>query len=816
MTILFWTTILLLLYVYIGYPLLLQLLGTLAGRERVDWRMIEPKVTFFISAFNEEAVIRDKVLNSLSIDYPSDKLEMIVVSDCSTDRTDAIVREFAGQGVILHRMEERRGKTWGLNASVPLASGEVLIFSDANALYRPDAIQKLVRNFNDPRVGCVAGESRYVKTQRSQVGEQENLYWDYERRLKLHETWRGSMVGADGAIFAIRKHLYEPLDAGDINDFVTPLQIVKKGFRCIYEPEAVCEEQGTVRYREEFRRKIRIVNRSVYALRKMKNLLNPFRHGWFSIQLFSHKVLRWCVPLWLGGLFASSLALAGAGTLYRGLLFAQSAFYLFALSGVLLSRLGTPRLSLLTLPYYFCMVNLAALIGLIRSFSGQVQVTWSPERGDRSAILNAPPVSRRAPQMAFVAIALALAIIATARDAAVLAAWASLGALVYVYAGYPLLIWLFAHRRTQPATHQDSTPTVTLLITAYNEEDVILEKLKNSLALDYPQEQLKIIVASDGSTDRTNQIVEVFHAQGIELIDFPCRRGKSSAIADAMERIRTEIVLFSDANVMYEPSAVKTLVRNFADASVGLVSGRVQLINHHLFYRGPENYYYQYEEFLQRQEAVAGTMLGADGAMFAIRRELFRPPSAAVILDDFVIAMSIVRQGKRVVFEPDAVGLEASSPNALAEFERRSRVVAGAVQSIYSGEGVPRRDQLFQWFQYLSHKVLRWLTPFFLVWLLIASLVLIREPFYQTILAAQATFYGLALYGAVTRRPRLINALPFYFCMVNTAAAAGLYRGLGFQQVVRWKKHGRMPIEASMESGSLEHLGIAVKVNKKP
>lgn len=381
---LFWIAACAVLYVYAGYPLLLRVL---AARYRRDVRRgeVEPTVTLLISAYNEDAVIREKLLNSLDLDYARDRLEIVVVSDCSTDRTDQIAAEFADRGVVLRRMSQRLGKTRGLNEAVARVRGEVLVFSDANALYRRDAIRKLVRNFSDPEVGCVTGESRYAGAGRSAVGRQEHAYWDYERLMKIHETSLGSMVGGDGAIFAVRRSLYEPLDATDINDFVTPLQIVKRGYRCVYEPEAICDEQGTLRYDEEFRRKARIVNRSVFALRKLKGLLNPAAHGWFAVELLSHKVLRWGMPVWLVALFVASASLPGEGVLYRAAFYGQVLFYLAALAGASLPSLRAPGAHLLTVPYYFCMVNIAALRGLSRALGGQVQVTWTPERGQGRA-----------------------------------------------------------------------------------------------------------------------------------------------------------------------------------------------------------------------------------------------------------------------------------------------------------------------------------------------------------------------------------------------------------------------------------------------
>lgn len=377
---LFWGSLVVVLYVYLGYPALLRLLSLGRRGRAVRQADREPTVTLIISAYNEEAVIGQKLDNTLALDYAPARLEIVVVSDGSSDRTDEIVRAYGAQGVRLLRVPERRGKTFGLNEAVRRTSGEVLVFSDANALYRRDALRKLVRNFADPAVGCVTGESRYVGAEASPAGRQESAYWRYERRLKLDETRLGSMVGADGAIFAVRRALYRPLDEADINDFVTPLQVVMSGYRCVYEPAAICDEQVAIRYDQEFRRKARIVNRSAYALRKLAPLLNPFRYGWFSLELLSHKILRWLVPAWLVALLGASAALAAEGGIYRAALYGQLGFYLAAAAAGLSPRLPAPLSAVLGAARYFCVVNLAAVVGLAKALAGRVEVVWTPER----------------------------------------------------------------------------------------------------------------------------------------------------------------------------------------------------------------------------------------------------------------------------------------------------------------------------------------------------------------------------------------------------------------------------------------------------
>jgi cellulose synthase/poly-beta-1,6-N-acetylglucosamine synthase-like glycosyltransferase len=385
------------IYVYAGYPILLWAMARVRGQRTVAAAPIEPAVTLIISAYNEEDVIGEKLENSLSLDYPRDRLEVIVVSDCSSDRTDAIVAARAPDGVRLIRLPERGGKSAGLNHAVAAARGSVLVFSDANAFYRTASIRRLVANFADSEVGCVTGESRYAKPDRSTTSTQENLYWRYERWIKIVESNWGSMVGSDGAILALRRDLFEPLRASDLNDLVIPLRVVARGYRVVYEPSAICDEAGMLEYEEEFRRKVRIVNRSVFALRQFPLLLNPLRAGTFALQLISHKVLRWGVGLALIALLISSAATTAIDPRWAPLLWAQVAFYALAGAGALLPGWRRRAGSIATLPYYFCLVNVAALIGGARGLRGRVQVTWNPERGQGTGGSSLSPDGRQKP-----------------------------------------------------------------------------------------------------------------------------------------------------------------------------------------------------------------------------------------------------------------------------------------------------------------------------------------------------------------------------------------------------------------------------------
>jgi len=374
-----WTAALLVCYVYIGYPTLLWVITRFRHRP-VYQENITPSVTLIISAYNEAGVIRAKLQNTLSLDYPPEQFEFIVVSDASSDGTDAIVESFAGRGVKLVRMCERQGKTAGLNTALQHARGEIVVFSDANILYRKDAIGRLVRNFADASVGCVTGNSCYSNDSQSSAHLQENTYWQYEQTLRRLESQLGSAVGGDGAIFAIRKSLYRTLPPDSINDLVIPLQIVARGYRAVFEPSAVGFEPSVGNFSGEFRRKRRIVNRSWRGVRSVPRVLDPRLIGIFAWQVWSHKVLRWFVfPMILTTAVGCFVAFP-AGLIYRIGAFGFTASIVIAAFGGLakasLGLLGRLAQGL----FYFYMVNIAAFLGIIMAISGRVEVLWTPER----------------------------------------------------------------------------------------------------------------------------------------------------------------------------------------------------------------------------------------------------------------------------------------------------------------------------------------------------------------------------------------------------------------------------------------------------
>jgi cellulose synthase/poly-beta-1,6-N-acetylglucosamine synthase-like glycosyltransferase len=366
-------------YVYLGYPALLWLLTR--WRVRITARRdISPSVTLIISAFNEQSVIGGKIENSLALDYPMDQLQILVVSDASSDGTDSIVTSFSSHGVDLLHMPERKGKTAGLNVAVREARGDIIVFSDANIFYDRQVIRRLVRNFGDPAVGCVTGNSCYAENPTSAAHAQENGYWRYEQWIRALESCLGSTVGGDGAIFAIRKELYTPLSHDAINDLVIPLQIVARGYRAVFEPEAVGFEPSAGDFAGEFRRKRRIVNRSWRGVQSVPEVLNPWAVGIFAWQVWSHKVLRWLVLPMVVAVGLGCFIAFPVGLIYQlGAVGFLASVIVATAGGFAKDNLGQVARVAQGL-FYFYMVNLAAFLGVLMAVSGKVEVIWTPER----------------------------------------------------------------------------------------------------------------------------------------------------------------------------------------------------------------------------------------------------------------------------------------------------------------------------------------------------------------------------------------------------------------------------------------------------
>ena len=369
-------------YVYAGYPALLWLASRCKRPHGQGDAGHEPSVTLVISCYNEADVIARKLENSLALDYPGNKLAILVVSDGSDDGTDNIVKGFADKGIRLIRQEGRLGKTMGLNLAVEAADSEIIVFSDANAMYDTQAVRYLVRHFSHEKVGYAVGAALYTDADTGASAHNENLYWRYELAIKTWESRLHSVVGGDGAIYAIRSRLWQPLQQRDINDFVNPLQIIAQGYRGRFEPRAQCFEETAGSFDKEIARKERIVNRSIRGLMRVKSVMNPLKTGVFSSMVISHKLLRWLIPYFLVlGVAGSALLASQSLALFQLITLGSLGLLLLATTGQLW-RDKTRLPTVLSLPYYFVMVNAYAMKGIYKALRGETQVTWSSARPD--------------------------------------------------------------------------------------------------------------------------------------------------------------------------------------------------------------------------------------------------------------------------------------------------------------------------------------------------------------------------------------------------------------------------------------------------
>jgi cellulose synthase/poly-beta-1,6-N-acetylglucosamine synthase-like glycosyltransferase len=379
--IIFWVAVVLIVYTYIGFPLGVILRGLFWGRPyKHDELSTAPSVSIVISAYNEARSIGAKLHNILSMEYPRECLEVIIASDGSTDGTDAIVEHYKEHGVKLLSLP-RVGKAAALNAAVNAASGDILVFSDANSMYNTDAIEQLVRPFGDPKVGGVAGNQIY----RTEVSggssiDGERAYWNFDRMLKQFQGKSGNTLAATGAIYAIRRSLFGPIPDGVSDDLFTSTGIIARGYRLVFAPQAIAYEPVAATSQVEFGRKVRVIMRSWKAFGFRRELLNPFRYKFYAVQLFSHKILRYLVVFPLLALFLVSPFLWKAGFLYQMATIGQVAFYCCALLGWRLNGTRFGRKKIFTIPFYFCMVNAASLVAIINVLRGRQIKHWEPQR----------------------------------------------------------------------------------------------------------------------------------------------------------------------------------------------------------------------------------------------------------------------------------------------------------------------------------------------------------------------------------------------------------------------------------------------------
>jgi len=373
----------------------------------------------------------------------------------------------------------------------------------------------------------------------------------------------------------------------------------------------------------------------------------------------------------------------------------------------------------------------------------------------------------------------------------------SAGIVVYSYFIYPvILVFLSLFKRKRELSHKRVRwPAVSIIIAAYNEESVIRERIENCLSLDYPSGMLEIIIASDGSNDNTNDIVRKYKDHGVRLLGFKTRRGKVNVLNDAIQHSLHPIIVLSDANTMFQKEAVKKLVRHFQDPAVGCVCGALHFVKAHGSHSGDlEGLYWKYENFLKKMEGNWGSLLGANGAIYAISKDLFEPCPRATIVEDFVIPMRILQRGFRVDYEPSAIATEETTKHIIQEKERRIRIGAGDFQTLSMLWPMLNPLRGFPAFAFWSHKVLRWFAPFFLISAFVSNLFLINEPLYKLLFLGQCVFYGSALIGQALSWSGIKNKffnLCYYFVSMNLALLLGFVKFLTNTQKVAWKRTDR-------------------------
>ena len=386
--------------------------------------------------------------------------------------------------------------------------------------------------------------------------------------------------------------------------------------------------------------------------------------------------------------------------------------------------------------------------------------------------------------------------------------WLSLFIVFYTFVGYGLVLYFLVKvrrilkgRRVAPDLNQNF-PTLTLVVAAYNEEDLIIEKIQNTLALNYPAGKLDLLFITDGSSDKTPDLIALYPE--IKLMHSSDRNGKIHAIHRAMDEVNSEIVVFTDANTFLNKDALRLIARHYADPKVGAVSGEKRVMQDVVSdATAGEGFYWKYESTLKKWDSELYSVVGAAGELFSVRRSLYKQVESDTILDDFMISMLIAQQGYRIIYEPDAYASELSSDNIKEELKRKVRIAAGGIQSVL------RLKKLFLpfdfpvlWFQYISHRVLRWtITPFLMILVFFLNIVLCfrsEDGIYILIMAAQILFYGAALAGWLLEKRKIkVKALfvPYYFCIMNYAVIAGINRYYKGTQSAAWEKAKRKTVQ---------------------
>jgi cellulose synthase/poly-beta-1,6-N-acetylglucosamine synthase-like glycosyltransferase len=376
--IIFWLLLAIILYSYVGYALVLVIITKFKKNIQQPMPDEWPRVTLFIAAYNEKDIIEAKLKNTQELDYPKDKLTQLWVTDGSDDGSHLLLKQ--KEGVVVLHNNDRKGKISAMNRGVKYVETPIIVFCDANTMLNTQAIKEAVKCFNDPNVGCVAGEKRIIASKLEKaVGAGEGFYWKYESRIKELESRIGSTIGAAGELFAIRTELYEEVETDTLlDDFVISLRIAQKGYTVKYAPNAIACETSSASMGDELKRKIRIAAGGIQTLFRLSSLLNVFKYRMLSFKYWSHKVLRWTlVPFAMMALFFINLYLIciNQSSLYLTVFVLQAVGYLLALLGRIFNHKQT-RFKILFAPYYLVIMNYAIVLGIIRYIKGKQSVNW--------------------------------------------------------------------------------------------------------------------------------------------------------------------------------------------------------------------------------------------------------------------------------------------------------------------------------------------------------------------------------------------------------------------------------------------------------
>jgi cellulose synthase/poly-beta-1,6-N-acetylglucosamine synthase-like glycosyltransferase len=369
----FWSFFFLMFWAYFGYPISLSLIK-LARHKRVRKGPCDASVTLIITAYNEEKRIREKLENSLALEYPKDKLQILVASDGSTDATNEIVSSYADKGIELLKVVNRGGKENAQKEAVGYARGDIIIFSDVATILEPRGLQEIVSNFADPSVGCVSSEDRLIDQNGNPGGE--GFYVRYEMWLRRLESEVNSLVGLSGSFFAARREVCQDFSGDVQSDFRTLLSSMKLGLRGVSDPKAIGSYLDIADEKHEFQRKVRTVLRGLTVFFKHLEFLNIFKYGLFSYQLFCHKLLRWLVPVFLVVVFITNVILAASSLFFLMLLYGQLLFYIIGIFGWLTQSLR----GVLKIPMFFLVVNLAIVVAWWQYTTGKRIVLWTPSQ----------------------------------------------------------------------------------------------------------------------------------------------------------------------------------------------------------------------------------------------------------------------------------------------------------------------------------------------------------------------------------------------------------------------------------------------------